>query len=144
MNYFKTQQHRNAAGSIEVTAVSQQAQASQEWQSRWDWKTLEAAQEVAEAASVFTGEDFIAVDKGECTFPRFDVIRAPAVGDAVSYSFNGDSYPCGYIQTVSKSLKKITTTSGKTFYRSKQTGCWLMNRTWAMVGGHIQEQNPHF
>ena len=144
MHHFQIQQHTNAPACIEVIAISNKANHGKDWVNRWDWKTLEAAQEVAEAASVFEGVDYIAIDSGANTFPRFDVIRAPSIGDAVSYSFNGDTYPCGYIATISKSLKKITTSTGKTFYRSKQFGCWLMNRTWSMINGHIEERNPHF
>ena len=68
----------------------------------------------------------------------------PNINDPVSYAFNGDYYPCGYIKTISKTLKKITTTTGETFYRKRNTGCWLRNGTWSMVQGHIEAQNPHF
>lgn len=144
MLYFKIQTHRNAPACIEVVGISNDSQREEGWQSRWDWNTLEAAQEVADAASCFEGVEYLAVDKGAHTSPRFDVIRAPEVGDAVSYYFNGDSYPCGYIKSVSASYKKIVTTTGKTFYRRKQSSAWLMNRTWSLIPGHIEERNPHF
>lgn len=144
MNFYKTQQHRNAPSCIEVVAISDRPENLQGWVCRSDWSTFEAAHEVAEAASIFEGVEYIAIDRGAYTSPRFDVIRAPQVLDPVSYSFNGDSYPCGYIKTISKSLKKITTTTGETFYRRKQTGAWLMNRQWSMIAGHIEERNPHF
>jgi hypothetical protein len=144
MNFYKTQQHRNAPACIEVVAISDRPENLQGWVCRSDWSTFEAAHEVAEAASIFEGVEYIAIDRGAYTSPRFDVIRAPQVLDPVSYSFNGDSYPCGYIKTISKSLKKITTTTGETFYRRKQTGAWLMNRQWSMIAGHIEERNPHF
>ena len=144
MNFYKTQQHRNAPACIEVVAISDRPENLQGWVCRSDWSTFEAAYEVAEAASIFEGVEYIAIDRGAYTSPRFDVIRAPQVLDPVSYSFNGDSYPCGYIKTISKSLKKITTTTGETFYRRKQTGAWLMNRQWSMIAGHIEERNPHF
>jgi hypothetical protein len=144
MKHYKTQTHRNAPACIEVTAISDNAETGEGWVSRWDWATLEAAQEVADAASIFEGVEYIAIDRGAHTSPRFDVICAPQVLDAVSYTFNGDYYPCGYIKTISKSLKKITTTTGETFYRRKQTGAWLMNRQWSMVAGHIEAYNPHF
>jgi hypothetical protein len=144
MNFYKTQQHRNAPACIEVIAISDRPENLNGWVCRSDWSTFEAAHEVAEAASIFEGVEYIAIDRGAYTSPRFDVIRAPQVLDPVSYSFNCDSYPCGYIKTISKSLKKITTTTGETFYRRKQTGAWLMNRQWSMIAGHIEERNPHF
>lgn len=144
MYFFKTQAHRRAANLVEVVAISQQSQVGEGWQCRWDWKTFEDAERVADAASIFEGVDYIAVDNGANSFPRYDIIKAPQLLDAVSYCFNGDSYPCGHIKTISKSMKKITTTTGETFYRQKQSGCWLMNRTWSMIAGHVQERNPHF
>jgi hypothetical protein len=143
MNFFKTQQHRNAPACIEVVEISDRVIHSEGWVSRHDFKTFEQAQEVADAASIFEGVDYIATDAGACTSPRYDVIKAPQLLDPVSYSFNGDSYPCGYIKTISKTMKKITTTDGHTFYRYKQTGSW-MRKCWYMVGGHIEERNPHF
>jgi hypothetical protein len=143
MNFFKTQQHRNAPACIEVVEISDRVIHSEGWVSRHDFKTLEQAQEVADAASIFEGVDYIATDAGSCTSPRYDVIKAPQVLDPVSYSFNGDTYPCGHIKTISKTMKKITTTDGHTFYRYKQSGSWKM-KCWYMVGGHIEERNPHF
>ena len=48
MKHYKTQQHRNAPACIEVVAISDKAEHGEGWVSRWDWATLEAAQEVAE------------------------------------------------------------------------------------------------
>jgi hypothetical protein len=143
MNFFKTQQHRNAPACIEVVEISDRVIHSEGWVCRHDFKTFEQAQEVADAASIFEGVDYIATDAGAHTSPRYDVIKAPQLLDPVSYSFNGDSYPCGYIKTISKTMKKITTTDGHTFYRYKQSGSW-MRKCWYMVGGHIEERNPHF
>lgn len=144
MYHFQIKQQLNTTASIEVVAISNQAQHGDEWVNRWNWKTFEAAQEVANAASVFSGLNYIAIDSGANTFPRFDVICAPSIGDPVSYTFNGDYYPCGYIASISETLKKITTTTGHTFYRNKQSGSWSMHRTWSMIKGHISEMNPHF
>ena len=105
MNFFKTQQHRNAPACIEVVEISDRVIHSEGWVSRHDFKTFEQAQEVADAASIFEGVDYIATDAGSCTSPRYDVIKAPQLLDPVSYSFNGDSYPCGYIKTISKTIK---------------------------------------
>jgi hypothetical protein len=114
------------------------------WACRQDFDSFMLAQQVADSASKLTGKLYVATDAGNGVYPRYDVIETPAVGDDVSYSFNGDSYPCGKIVSVSKTLKKITTSEGKVFYRRKSSGCWLMNGTWALVGGHRYEKNPHF
>jgi len=143
MNFFKTQQNPHAPVHIIVVEISDRVIHSEGWVCRHDFKTFEQAQEVADAASIFEGVDYIATDAGAHTSPRYDVIKAPQLLDPVSYSFNGDSYPCGYIKTISKTMKKITTTDGHTFYRYKQTGSW-MRKCWYMVGGHIEERNPHF
>ena len=143
MNFFKTQQHRNAPACIEVVEISDRVIHSEGWICRHDFKTFEQAQEVADAASIFEGVDYIATDAGEWCSPRYDVIKAPQVLDPVSYAFNGDAYPCGYIKTISKTMKKITTTTGKTFYRKRNTGSWVSAPCWFMVEGHISERNPH-
>lgn len=88
---------------------------------------------------------FIATDKGEYTTPRYDVIARPMVGDLVSKSFNGDTYPCGTITKISPTMKKITTSDGTTFYRPHdRAGHWLNHGTFSMVPGHRYEQNPSF
>lgn len=113
-------------------------------ENRNDWRTLERATEVAEAVTEFTGELYIPVDRGAYTSPRFDVIRAPKVGDKVSYAFNGDSRPCGEIVKISPTMKKITTSDGKEFYRRGQSASWINNGTWSMIQGHHNERNPSF
>lgn len=90
------------------------------------------------------GKTYIATDAGKYSSPQFDVIEAPVVGAEVSQSFNGDMYPCGKITAISKSLKKITTDTGKVFWRYKQTGSWLVNGYASMVAGHHNERNPSF
>lgn len=113
------------------------------WVSRWDLNSLEDAQLLADKVTAFAGKPYIATDAGSSTFPRFDVREAPQVGDKVSYSFNGDSYPCGVITSISKTGKRITTSEGKIFNRYKQTGSYK-SHCWYMVAGHIEERNPHF
>lgn len=113
------------------------------WANRNDFDSLMFAQVVADAASVFSGEAYVATDAGDQCSPRYDVIRAPAIGDEVSYGFNGDCYPCGTVVKVSKSLKRVETSEGKVFNRSKSTGRWFQHG-WALVNGHHYEQNPHF
>lgn len=114
------------------------------WACRSDFKTLEMAEKIAAKASTLTGDIYIATDAGEGCYPRFDVIQAPAVGDKVSYAFNGDYYPCGTIVSISKSMKLITTSTGRKFYRSRQSGSWLNGGMWSMVAGHISRLNPEF
>ncbi|BES53148.1 hypothetical protein [Aeromonas phage phiWae14] len=109
--------------------------------SRWDWKSLEQAEQVVELFS--EKESLLAVDRGEWVSPRFDVVRMPQVGDEVSRSFNGDYYPEGTIVKISKSLQ-ITTSTGKTFYRRKKTGTWLYSKMWGLVQGHHNKWNPEF
>ena len=143
MKFFKTQQNPNAPIHIIVTEISEKAQHEEGWVSRDDFKSFEQAQEVADAASCFDGVDYIATDEGGHSLMRFDVIKAPKMLDEVSYTINGDYYPCGHIKSISKTMKKIVTTTGKTFYRKRNTGAW-MDHCWAMVQGHHTDKNPHF
>jgi len=113
------------------------------WVSRWDLNSLEDAQLLADKVTAFAGKPYIATDAGSSTFPRFDVREAPQVGDKVSYSFNGDSYPCGVITSISKTGKRINTSEGKIFNRYMVTGSYK-SHCWYMVAGHIEERNPHF
>lgn len=108
-------------------------------ENRNDWKTLEAAQKVAAHLP-----GYIATDAGASVSPRYDVIKLPKVGDKVSKAFNGDSYPCGVIVKISKTLKAITTDGGDVFYRVRQTGSWRTAGTWSLQAGHVYTQNPSF
>ena len=114
------------------------------WTSRWDFDSLEDAQLIADSATKLTGTLYIATDAGEWVSPRYDVVVAPAVGDEVSYSFNGDYYPCGTITAISKSLKLVTTSTGRKFYRRRETGSWVNNGMWSLVSGHHNRLNPEF
>ena len=114
------------------------------WASRNDFDSFMLAQVIARGATNLSGATYIAIDSGTGCSPRFDVIELPSVGEDCSYEFNGDSYPCGKVATISKTFKKITTTEGGVFYRHKLSGSWLRNGTWSLVKGHISEQNPHF
>jgi hypothetical protein len=113
-----------------------------------DWKTFEQVEKIAEMLTRHTGVEYIGTDAGSHVSPRYDVIKMPQVGDDVSYSFNGDSYPCGKIWSVSATKFKITTMteSGlvKHFYRRRKTGSWINNGTWSLISGHHSEQNPSF
>ena len=136
MNFFKVDQNGKV---VEIVNKGQQG-----YQSRWDWKTFDQAQKVAEAASEFAGEEWIATDSGGSVFPRYDIIRAPKVGDLISYYFNGDCYPDGKIVKISATRKLVTSSTGRKYYRSKETGSWINHGTWCMVQGHHTSKNPHF
>lgn len=73
---------------------------------------------------------------------RYGVVKVPQVGDKVSKYFNGDSYPCGEVVKVTKTLQ-VKTSDGTIFRRVKNTGCWKSN-CWSLQQGHKYEQNPHF
>jgi len=109
----------------------------------WNIKSFEHATELAAAQTQATGKLHIACDRGPSCSPRFHVEPAPVVGEAVSYAFNGDYYPCGVITSISKTMKKITTSEGRVFYRRKQTAVWK-DSIWCMVSGHINRWNPEF
>lgn len=108
---------------------------------RWDFNTLADAQAVVDA---FSEDNLLAVDKGAWVSPRFDVIEMPKVGDEVSMGFNGDYYPVGTITNISSSLKVITTSTGKKFYRRKLTGQWLYSQTFTLIAGTHSKMNPEF
>lgn len=114
------------------------------WTFRIDFTSLDQAQRIAESASEFSGSRYLSVDNGNGSWPRFDVVEAPKVGDLVSQSFNGDSYPRGKIVKISPTFKKVTTDTGHEFYRLKHTGSWLINGYAAMIPGHHSEMNPSF
>lgn len=114
------------------------------WTHRWDWKSYEMVVTLAKYVTAMTGNVFLPIDQGEHRGPRFDVMRAPAVGDEVSYGFNGDYYPDGTITKISKTWI-ITTSTGKTYRRRDQTSGWYQpGGTWRLVAGHVDERNPHF
>lgn len=113
---------------------------------RWDLKSFDQAEELAEEAYRATGELFLACDKGEWVTPRYDVIRAPKVGNPVSFGFNGDYYPDGYITKVGgTNCSRVYTDTGSVYRRRRRSATWLKaGGTWCMVSGHIDERNPHF
>lgn len=129
-------------------AVSDDHQQGTEWQARWDWHKLgfDHVQAIADQLNTL-GHDghYLATDNGPHCAPQFDVVLAPAVGDLVSYSFNGDTYPDGKVSKVSKDYRIITTDTGSRYYRRKLTGAWVKTGgTWSLVRGHHNERNPHF
>ena len=79
------------------------------------------------------------------------------VGDPVSYHINGDSYPCGEVESISKSGAVIKTTKGKTFRRNvrfvtRADGTkkrlvldrWSNGKFLELGKGHIRRRDPHF
>ena len=114
------------------------------YQTRNDWPTMARAEEVAAQLTEATGTLYLATDSGPNVSPRFDVIEAPKVGDAVSGRFNGDSYPEGTIVNISKSFRRIATSTGKAFYRRGQSGSWISEGTWGLTPGHVSARNPEF
>jgi hypothetical protein len=139
-------------GTIEaVTADAFEYDRDRPYTYRGDFETMEQAEYIADCLNNLHRNksqrgvrNYLAIDNGAYCSPRYDVIELPQVGDDVSYGFNGDSYPCGQIKSISKSLKVITTTGGEKFYRRKQTGTWKMHKTWSLMKGHHNDRNPHF
>jgi hypothetical protein len=129
---------RDSQGKLLVAEVAPSYDPENE--NRNDWKTFEAADEVASKL----GPDYIATDAGPGVYPRYDVVRLPKVGDEVSYAFNGDSYPCGKITHVGKSKRVVRTDGGRVFYRRKMTGSWVSEGMWFLVHGHVSTRNPSF
>lgn len=114
-----------------------------EWVSRWDWNSYEEVENIAKLVSEYSNQKYLPVDNGESVSPRFDIVKAPFIGEEVSQYFNGDSYPEGKIVKISESHRVITTSTGKKFYRYKQSGSWRRNG-FSLISGHHSERNPHF
>lgn len=113
--------------------------------SRHDFQSMEDAQAMADRLNEQAGEMlYIATDAGRSSWPQFDVITAPRVGDEVSSAFNGDYYPEGRIVKISDSLRRIETDTGVIYWRKKQSGRWVASKTWSMVRGHVERRNPSF
>jgi hypothetical protein len=113
------------------------------WSARWDWVDMATVTTLATYLTALTGKSYLPVDNGPGVSPRYDVTDVPQVGDDVSYSFNGDTYPCGTITKITPSLTIVTST-GARFRRYKQTGGWRKEGgTWWLVKGTINERNPH-
>ncbi len=111
---------------------------------RHSWTCMQDAQAFADKLFVRHNVPYTAIDNGQYHSPRFDVQEKPRVGDFVSYGFNGDAYPDSEIVRISPTMKKITTASGRTYYRLRQTGSWKMHKTWSMIKGHHDKRNPSF
>lgn len=118
------------------------------WESRWDWKSFERVHYIVEMLNTLGDlRKFLPVDKGPDCSPRYDIIVAPAVGDKISYSFNGDSYPDGEIVKISKDYRVVTSSTGSRYWRSgfDKGAAWVKSGgTWSMIKGHVSEWNREF
>lgn len=115
-----------------------------DFQCCWDWTSLDEVQRLARYVTAMTGDVYLGVDKGDHISPRFNVVKAPKVGEKVSRMFNGDAYPAGEIVKITKGWQ-ITTSTGKKFRQVKQTGSWREVRgPFWLIAGHVYEKNPHF
>lgn len=116
-----------------------------EWVSRWNWDTAAEAQKVADAAEARSGHVFLVSDRGGWVSPRFDVVEAPRIGDKVSKSFNGDSYPDGEIVKIAKNYRYVQTSTGRKYWKKGKTASFVLTGgTFYMISGHVEERNPHF
>lgn len=141
MLYFKTN------GTNTVSAIAESITAEQhmsgEWVCRADRWSASQAKDIAESTSALTGDRYVATFREHC-YPAIDVVRAPKVGDEVSYGFNGDYYPDGVVTKISASLRRVQTDTGSVYYRRKQTGSWIKGGQWSLVRGHYNEWNREF
>ena len=107
----------------------------------------DAEQHLEERQAADPDAKFILFNSADEDWPFYEVARLPQVGDEISYGFNGDSYPCGTIIKISKTMKKITGSEGDLFWRDqspRRRTTWRKNKTWTMTRGHTFKQNPHF
>lgn len=114
------------------------------YESRHDWTSKEQVDAIAAQLTEHTGYLFLGLDNGRNVKPRFDIFKAPKVGDVVSMGFNGDFYPCGRIVSISKTMKKIVTDNDTIFWRRGESARWLNSGTFVLVAGERNERNPHF
>lgn len=141
MMYFKVVSGKIVEVATKFTATQDDDRA---WKSRHDIANFQDAERIAAEITQLTGRMHLGTDAGDGVWPRFDVIEAPQVGDKVSYSFNGDTYPDGEIVKISNKWQ-VTTSTGNKYRRRKNSAGWLRTGgTWSMVAGHHYEQNPHF
>ena len=117
------------------------------WISRHDIRSFEHAEQIASQANAMVGAGtiLIPVDRGEGCWPRYDVVQAPKVGEKISLGINGDYYPDGEIVKISgKDHRIVTTSTGRKYYRRRQSSVWIADKVYAMVHGHISRLNPEF
>lgn len=107
--------------------------------------TMPEAVKAAEEQTKATGQEWLSCDRGSHVWPRYCIVQTPAVGDKVSYGFNGDYYPDGEIVRVSGGNLTVTTSGGHRYYRRGNSPTWIQaGGTWSLVSGHRDERNPSF
>lgn len=106
-----------------------------------DWASFKQVAEIAEKLTVLTGKTYLPTESGHGHY-RFGITQAPMIGDEVSYAFNGDYYPCGKIEKISKTYQ-ITVSDGKIFRRKGNSSGWL-HHGWTLIKGHRSDLNPSF
>ena len=126
---------------VEVSETRQQG-----WKSRWDWKSYEMVERIANQL----GEAYLAIDQGPQSSPRFDIIKRPQIGADASKGFNGDYYPVGKIVSITPKTARVIITQddqGKRwkFFRRKLSGNWVQEGgTWGLTEGVLDLRNPDF
>jgi hypothetical protein len=116
------------------------------WLNRNDIDSFMLAQVIADAATEFSGQTYLATDAGDHTSSRYDAKPAPVLGDDASMGFNGDYYPVGKIIAIGKTFRQIKVSGDRgviTFYRRKLSGAWL-HKGFSLVPGIINRWNPEF
>ena len=136
--------NENAVASVLNSDEANDHRGNPNLKCRWDWTSFAEVEGLATQVTALTGDLHVGVDNGQGHYPRYDIIRAPAVGDKVSYGFNGDYYPDGEIVRMTNTLNVITSTGG-TYRRRKNSASWRRaGGTWSLIQGHHNERNPHF
>ena len=116
--------------------------------------TFQDAADKAAELTAETGETHVPNYRGSGALTPYEVTRLPHVGDDVSMCFNGDSYPMGQIEKISKSGEKITCTNGRIFRRPRKklvdregrefTKVIWKDGPFALVNGIFDKRNPSF
>ena len=108
----------------------------------WNNSSLQFVTTLAEHATKQFGRLYVPTYNSSLS--ELGIIAVPAVGDKVSYAFNGDYYPCGTVVRVTAKLTVVTST-GHRFRRVQNTGCWKMEGgTWNLVQGHVDRRSKEF
>ena len=143
MLYFLVNVHTNRVDAVVNSYIlcDDPEHVDLEWMSRHEFRGMsdERLEKIAESAEGLTGKKFLT----SISANEKDICMAPAIGDEVSKTFNGDSYPCGVITKIAKNFRYVETSTGDKFYRVKTTAGFRLHKTWWLIGGHHDERNPH-
>lgn len=111
---------------------------------RWDITSFEEVEAYVADLKAISDTNYIACDSGPNVSPRYSVSKMFRIGEEVSMSFNGDTYPVGKVARITKGLM-VVTDKGDKFNRYKKTGGWFkIQSPFCLVRGNMFEQNPHF